>query len=177
MQLPAQTEQLSHQVALLEVLLDLQIAEIRAYLGQSSPAEVNIVGIRVAANVMLPELAKRLAETRERANAYESYQNRLESAHATGTVSDRAYPILADEYRTNLARIRSTLARLESQAAIWRREGPALLDACSDWAELELDVLDGRRQAEQRETASDRRILLQRERNRLEEVRNMLATL
>jgi hypothetical protein len=71
--MPTQTEQLSHQVALLEVLLDLQIAEIRAYLGQSSPAEVNIVGIRVAANVMLPELAKRLAETRERADAYESY--------------------------------------------------------------------------------------------------------
>jgi hypothetical protein len=90
MQLPTQTEQLSHQVALLEVLLDLQIAEIRAYLGQSSPAEANITGIRVAANVMLPELAKRLAETRERADAYESYLNRLESAHETGTVSDRA---------------------------------------------------------------------------------------
>ena len=177
MQLPTQTEQLSHQVALLEVLLDLQIAEIRAYLGQSSPAEANITGVRVAANVMLPELAKRLAETRERADAYESYQNRLESARATGTVSDRAYRILADEYRTNLVRIRSTLGRLESQAEIWRREGPALLDVCSDWAELELDVLDGRRQAEHREPASDRRILLQRERKRLDEVRNMLATL
>jgi hypothetical protein len=66
---------------------------------------------------------------------------------------------------------------LESQAEIWRREGPALLDVCSDWAELELDVLDGRRQAEHRESASDRRILLQRERKRLDEVRNMLATL
>ena len=177
MQLPAQTEQLSHQVALLEVLLDLQIAEIRAYLGQSSPAEVNIVGIRVAANVMLPELAKRLAETRERANAYESYQNRLESAHATGTVSDRAYTILADEYRSSLARSQSRLAALENQAEMWKREGRAVLDACSDWVRLELDVLDGRRQAEQRETVSDRRTLLQRERNRLDEARNMLATL
>jgi hypothetical protein len=177
MQLPAQTEQLSHQVALLEVLLDLQIAEIRAYLGQSSPAEVNIVGIRVAANVMLPELAKRLAETRERAKAYESYQNRLESAHATGTVSDRAYTILADEYRSSLARSQSRLAALENQAEMWKREGRAVLDACSDWVRLELDVLDGRRQAEQRETVSDRRTLLQRERNRLDEARNMLATL
>lgn len=176
-QLPTQTEEVSHKVALLEVLLDLQIAEIRACLGQSSPEEANIVGIRVAANVMLPELAKRLAETRERTQAYESYLNRLDSAHATGAVNDRAYTILADEYRTNLDRSRSTLAELENQAEMWRREGQALLDACYDWTQLELDVLDGRRQAEQRETTGDRRTLLQRERRQLDEARKMLATL
>lgn len=175
--LPTQTEELAHEVALLELLLELQIAEIRAYLGESSPAEANIVGMRVATNVIVPELAKRLAETRKRTQAYESYLNRLESSHASGSVTDRAYAVLVDEYRTNLARSRTALAGLESQAEMWRREGPALLDACSEWTQLELDVLDGRRQAEQRETASDRRTVLQREQKRLDEVRSMLAAL
>jgi hypothetical protein len=176
-QLPRQTAQLSQQVALLEVLLDLEVAEIRACLGEISPTEARIVGIRVAAAVTLPELGQRLAAARQRALAHETYLARLDAARHAGAVTDRVYSILSEEYRDGLARSRIRLAELEAEADVWRRDGHAVLDACADWMTLELDVLTARRMAEQQEPGSDRRALLQRERDRVDEARNVLTSL
>ena len=175
-QLPSLTERLSHEVALLEVLLDLEIAEIRACLGEISPVEARIVGTRVAANVVLPELAQRLTNARRRAQAYETYLHRLSSARDAGDIDDRVHAILADEYQQGLTSSRRQLAELEAQADVWRHDGEAVLDACAEWTRLELNVLVARRLAEQQDT-SERRILLQREWNRLEEARSVLASL
>jgi hypothetical protein len=176
-QLPRQTAQLSQQVALLEVLLDLEVAEIRACLGEISPTEARIVGIRVAAAVTLPELGQRLAAARQRALAHETYLARLDAARHAGAVTDRVYSILSEEYRDGLARSRIRLAELEAEADVWRRDGHAVLDACADWMTLELDVLTARTMAEQQEPGSDRRALLQRERDRVDEARNVLTSL
>jgi hypothetical protein len=176
-QLPRQTAQLSQQVALLEVLLDLEVAEIRACLGEISPTEARIVGIRVAAAVTLPELGQRLAAARQRALAHETYLARLDAARHAGAVTDRVYSILSEEYRDGLARSRTRLAELEAEADVWRRDGHAVLDACADWMTLELDVLTARTMAEQQEPGSDRRALLQRERDRVDEARNVLTSL
>ena len=175
-QLPGQTVQLSHEVALLEVLLDLQIAGIRACLGEISPTEARVVGMRVAASVSLPELAQRLADTKRNALAYEGYLDRLDGARNAGNVDDRAYAILSDEYRKGLTSSRSRLAALEAEANVWRQDGQAVLDACADWIKLELDVLDARRLAEQEDAAGDRRIILERERERLNEASKVLAS-
>lgn len=176
-QLPAQTDQLSHQVALLEVLLDLVIAQFQACTGEISPTEARIVGMRVATSVLLPELAQGLADARLSAQACETYVDRLDRAHNAGQVDDRAYAILAEEYRQSLERSRTRLATLEARADVWRRGGRAVLDACADWAKLQLDVLAARRLAEQTEASGDRRALLQREQARVDEARRLLATL
>jgi hypothetical protein len=176
-QLPGQTKQLSHAVALLEILLDLEIAEIRACLGEISPTQARIIGMRVAANVILPDLAQQLADAKQRALTYEAYLGRLNDAHNVGDVDERVYSILSDEYRNGLESARSRLASLEAQADVWRRDGQAVLDACADWTKLELDVLAARTLTEQRKAAGDRRALLQRERDRLDEARRLLASL
>ncbi|MFC5261930.1 hypothetical protein ACFPJ1_07385 [Kribbella qitaiheensis] len=176
-QLPGLTEQLSRQVALLEVLLDLEVAEIRACLGEISPTEARIVGIRVAAGVALPELGERLAAARQHARDHEAYLDRLDGARNAGDVDARVYSILFEEYRNGLASSRSRLAELEAEADVWRRDGQAVLDACADWMTLELDVLAARTLTERADAATDRRALLQRERDRLDEARSVLASL
>lgn len=176
-QLPRQTAQLSQQVALLEVLLDLEVAEIRACLGEISPTEARIVGIRVAAAVTLPELGQRLAAARQRVLAHETYLERLDAARHAGAVADRVYSILSEEYRDGLARSRTRLSELEAEADVWRRDGRAVLDSCADWMTLELDVLTARTLTEQQEPGNDRRALLQRERDRVDEARNVLTSL
>jgi hypothetical protein len=176
-QLPGQTVQLAHEVALLEVLLELEVAEVRACLGEISPIEARIVGVRVAASVLIPELAQQLADTKERVLAYEAYLDRLSGAREAGNVDDRAYSILSTEYRTGLESSQSHLAALQAEADVWRRDGDAVLDACAEWTKLELDVLAARRLAEQKEASGDHGALLQREQDRLNEARSALASL
>jgi hypothetical protein len=175
-QLPGQTGQLSRDIALLEVLLDLEVAEIRACLGEISPREVKVVGIRVAASVTLPELGQRLSAARQRTHAYETYLDRLAAARDAGTVDEQVYSILSEEYRNGLAESRARLADVEAEADVWRRDGSAVLDACAGWTRLQLDVLTARMLTEQQD-APEHRALLQRERDRVDEARSVLASL
>ena len=176
-QLPRLTEQLAHEVALLEILLDLEIAELRACRGEISRAEARIVGLRVAASVMLPELARRLTDVRRRTADFAAYLGRLDQARGAGAVDEHAYAVLAEEYRRGLHGSRTQLAALETQADLWRRDGRALLQACTDWVTLELSVLTARRLAEQRQAPDDHLTLLLRERDRLAEAGRLLAAL
>jgi hypothetical protein len=176
-ELPRLTEQLAHEVALLEILLDLEIAELRACRGDIPPAEARIVGLRVAAGVMLPELARRLSDARHRALDYGMYLDRLERARGAGAVDEQAYTVLAAEYRHDLEGVRAQLAALEADVDRWRRDGPALLQSCTGWVTLELSVVAARHLAEQRQVADDRAALLLRERDRLAEAGRLLAAL
>lgn len=176
-QLPEQVHHLAHEVTLLEVLLDLQVAQIRACVGEISPTEARIVGMRVAVGVVLLELARDLQDARQRAQRYETYLDRLSGTRNAGEVDDRAYSILSEEYRTGLESSRSHLAALEAQADVWRRDGRSVLEACADWAKLELDVLAVRRVVEDDVAADDRGARLRRERDRLDQARTILASL
>ena len=51
--LPSQVGQVSDDVALLEILLDLALAQTRATLGEVSAAQSRVVAMRVAAAVLL----------------------------------------------------------------------------------------------------------------------------
>lgn len=175
-QLPRQIEHLAREVALLEVLLDLEIAELRACLGHIPAAEARIVGLRVAAGVILPELAQRLADTRRRALDYRTYLDRLDDGRRTGAIDPRAHTVLTAEYRAGLDEAMAELAAVEAEAEVWRQEGPAVLHACVDWVRLELDVVAARAVTEQR-TTDERRVLLQREQERLAEAGRVLASL
>ncbi|HST64919.1 MAG TPA: hypothetical protein VLM05_07000 [Mycobacteriales bacterium] len=174
--LPRQIEHLAREVALLEVLLELEIAELRACLGQVPPAEARIVGLRVAAAVVLPELAERLADARRQAQDHRTYLDRLEDGRRSGAIDARTHAVLAAEYRAGLDGALAELAAVEAQADRWRREGPAVLRAGLDWVELELAVVAARALTEQR-TTDERRVLLQREHERLTEAGRALAAL
>jgi hypothetical protein len=176
-QLPRLTEQLAHEVALLEILLELEIAELRACRGEIPRAEARIIGLRVAASVILPELARRLTDARRQAADFGAYLDRLDRARDAGEVHEHAYAVLAEEYRQSLHRSRTQLAALEAQADLWRRDGRAVLQACTDWVTLELTILAARRLAEQRQAADDHPTLLLRERDRLAEAGRLLAAL
>jgi hypothetical protein len=176
-QLPTQVAHVSGEVGLFEVLLELELAEIRACLGEISPTEAEVVGLRVAASVLLPELAHDIAEVKQRIGTYELRLDRLRGARGEGVVDDRIYAILAEEYEEALQVSRSRLAELEIQADLWRRDGPAILDACANWLGLELQLIAARQLAEQTDAFSEHRSLLQRERERLDEARPLLASL
>jgi len=176
-QLPSLTEQLAREVALLEILLELEIAELRVCQGEIPPAQAKVVRLRVAASALLPELAGRLADTRRKAADYGTYLDRLERAHGAGEIAAPAYALLAEEYRRGLDGTRAQLAALEAEADRWRRDGPALLRSCMEWVTLELSVVAARRLAEQRQVTDDRAGLLLRERDRLAEAGRLLAGL
>jgi hypothetical protein len=176
-QLPALTDRLANEVALLEILLELEIVELRVCQGEIPPAQARIVRLRVAASALLPELAGRLAGARRTAADYATYLDRLDRARSAGDVTEPAYAALAEEYRQGLHAVRAQLAALEADADRWRRDGPGLLQECADWVTVELSVVAARRLAEQRPAADDREDLLRRERDRLAEAGRLLAAL
>ena len=176
-QLPALTDRLASEVALLEVLLELEIVELRVCQGEIPPAQARIARLRVAASALLPELARRLADARRSAADYATYLDRLDRGRQAGEVTEQAYAVLAEEYRQGLQQVRAHLAALEAEADRWRRDGPGLLQACGKWVTVELSVVAARRLAEQRQATDDRAELLLRERARLAEAGRLLAAL
>jgi hypothetical protein len=176
-ELPAQTQRLSGQIETLEILLDLEVVTIRACAGEISPAAARVIGIRVAANVVLPDLVLRLRAARESTVKFENFLARLDVARRGGNIGERVYTVLSDEYRKGLHAGRVELEALEARAQTWRASGPAVLAACADWLAVELDILAARALIEQQEPPGDRRRLLQRERQRLDVARNFLASL
>jgi hypothetical protein len=175
--LPNQVSHLSHEVGLLELFLELELAELRSLAGQLPAQDARIVQLRVAASVLLPELVHDLGEARSRVDAVEAYQHRLDQAGADGSVGAQAHERLSAEYREELVEARGRLSELESRAGGWRREGGEILRACIDWTMVELEVLAARQVAEQADSGAERRVLLEHERDRLGEARALLDLL
>jgi hypothetical protein len=175
--LPGQTERLSHQISLLEVLIELQVAELDVSLGAVPAVQARMIRLRVAANVVLPELARKLAEARLSLTEFDGYLRRLEAGHAAGAIRDDAYTALHGEYQQAATRATTAVKALEQQADVWRREGPAVVAACDAWMQLELAIAAARRYVQQAEASAGSDALLRRERERLEEVRVLMAAL
>ncbi len=176
-ELPAQTARVSGQIETLEILLDLEVATIRACAREISQAAARVIGIRVAAAIVLPDLVRRLRAARDGAMRFENFLARLEAAYRGRNIGDRVYAVLSDEYGKGLQASRTEFEALEARARTWRANGPAVLAACADWMAVELDVLAARAVIEQQEPPGDRRRLLQRERQRLDEAGALLASL
>ncbi|HSP20036.1 MAG TPA: hypothetical protein VLQ79_10995, partial [Myxococcaceae bacterium] len=146
-------------------------------LGRVPAVQARVIGLRVAANVVLPELAHQLAEARRSLSAFDGYLERLDAGHAAGAVAPDAYAVLRAEYEEGATRTRARVAALEEQAGLWRREGPTVLAACDAWMELELAVVAARRYVQQPEASTGSDALLLRERARLEEVSVLMESL
>ena len=175
--LPGQIEHLSHEVTLLEVLIELQLAELDASLGAVPAVQTRMIRFRVAANVVLPELARQLAEARRSLSEFDMYLERLDAGRAAGVITDDAYAALHSEYQHGRTRAEATVRALERQADVWRREGPAVLAACDAWMQVALAVAAARRYVQQPEAPASSDLLLTRERDRLDEVRVLVDAL
>jgi hypothetical protein len=184
--LPGQVTRLSHEVGLLELFLELEMAELRSLAGQVAAEDARIVQLRVAASVLLPELVHDLGEARVGVQAIEGYQRRLDAARSEGAVGAVAHERLSLEFQRELEEARGRLSELEGRADQWRRDGPGILQACIDWTTVELDVLAARRLAQQGgpsgtsspgDPGAARSALLERERDRLGEARALLDQL
>jgi hypothetical protein len=175
--LPGQIERLSHQISLLEVLIELQVAELDVSLGAVPAVQARMVRLRVVANVVLPELARKLAEAHLNVTEFDGYLQRLEAGHAAGAITDDAYAALHGEYQRVAARAEAAVKALERQADVWRRQGPAVIAACDAWMQRELAIAAARRYVQQAEASAGSDVLLRRERERLEEVRVFMAAL
>ncbi len=174
--LPGRVESLARDVALLEVLLELQETQIRACIGEVTAGEASAVGVRVAAEVVVPELAHGIAEARERVDSLERRIELLAGDAGSGKVEQQARNRLTQEYRSRLRTERSRLADLEAEAETWRTTGPAVLDAATDWVRLELEVLAARQSVGDHEHA-EREVPLRRELEYLGDARTLLAAL
>ncbi len=176
-ELPAQVERLSREVALFEVLLELEVAALRAALGQVPAEEVRVLGLRISAGVVIPDLADRLGATRAEVAAHEAWLTALDDHTRSGQVAPDVAGVLRSQYREGLAAGAERLAELERQAEVWRRSGPAMIADCSAWVRRELDILAAREAVEGPGVDLSRRPLLLRERERLTEAQALVAAL
>jgi hypothetical protein len=174
--LPDQTVELAAQVALLELLLDLEIAQIRVRLGRIAQIDADVIAMRVAANIVLPELAQAIDQAHRRTRRYETYLDSLAEAARSGQITARVHQLLAEEYRSEVATSCERSAALDRELAVWRRDGSLLLQRCIERTELELDLLAARERAGE-PPDPDRRAVLHRERDRLHEAAQTLAAL
>jgi hypothetical protein len=175
--LPGQVRRLADEVALLELLLDLEVAQLRACTGRIQPDEARVVGIRVAAGVMLPELARRREQQRTQVEHLRGYLERLAQGRLDGTVSDRTHGRLAAEYTGRLDAALTRLGQFDAEAEGWLRHGRVVLAACLEWVDQELELVAARRLAGEDGGTGDHLAALRRERTRLEQATDILSTL
>ena len=174
--LPGQVDTLSRSVDQLELFLELVDAELQVHVGRLAAAEGDLVRRRVEAAILLPELARSLAVLREEEARVAAYLDRLREQAGTGAVPAEAASHLEGEYRSRLERLHQRADELDHDVQRWRREGGPLLEQCQAWVGLQLEVL-GARESVGEPVEGPRRRLLERERDRLEESRRVLASL
>jgi chromosome segregation ATPase len=178
-QLNEQVSALERSLCRLRYLIDLEIAQIRAALGEISPQAAENLGNRVAASVIVPQLKEELTHARGEVNAYRRYLEQLQRRYERGDVGDEVYESLEDEYRVNLQTAGARLSALEAQADVWKDEGAAILRDGTAWLRKQIEVVRARELVGEidRRTAERRRSELAEEIGRFEDAQNLLRGL
>lgn len=140
-QLQGQVIKLEQSVSRLRYLLDLEVAQIRAALGEIPEEESENLSRRIAVHIIVPQLKERLSGARSEARAYQTYLERLHRRHEDGEVGDEVYDSLATEYQSNLQAATSEVSALERQADIWKKHGMAILSRGRQWLEREIEMI------------------------------------
>ncbi len=173
-ELPAAVARLGEEVAMLEVKLELAIAQLEVRSGTITDDDVGVMQLRVAGTVLLPGLIAELERVEGEREEGQRHRTRLQELHAAGEIGDAVRDRLDETYAAELDLVDRQLAGLTDQMAAWRTEGPDAIAACLSWIDAELELLRGRRLVEQEEHIEDRIELLETERRRLVSVQQFL---
>ena len=172
--LPAAVTRLGDEVTMLEVKLELAIAQLEAGDGSLTDDDLAIMRLRVAGTVLLPGLMAELDQAERARAGVNRHQDRLDQLHTTGEIGDPVHERLAQRYRAELEAVDDRLRALNDELKAWSTEGPQALVGALRWIDGELDLLRGRRLVEE-DDAIDRRLdLLETERVRLVSVQQFL---
>ncbi len=115
--LPASVTELTEEVSILEVKLDLAVAQARASLGQLMDGDVDIIELRVAGTVLVPSLMTRLSDARTDVENRRRHVSRLDELRDGGTLDEEIESRLRARYRQELATAEQHLAGVEHELA------------------------------------------------------------
>ena len=91
-------EKMSECMFEFEDLLELQRTQIQMLLGEIDRRQIDVLSQRITIAVLFPRLKKRLAESRKRADQYQTFLQKLESTRVNAGLSEKVYSSLAAEY-------------------------------------------------------------------------------
>lgn len=140
-----QTKELSPKLSDLENLLELEIAQLRAYASKIKKEETAILGARVSATIIIPQLKSRIDDCRKEILDYNNYLIKLNSELEKQNISEQIYEILANEYKDALETASNLLSKSLAEAEIWKREGVILLENAIQLANKELEIIRARK--------------------------------
>ena len=109
------------------------MTQIRAYSGQVSVQEVNILSKRVAAAVLVPRVVRQLTETRQDVAAHRSFMEKLDAAYRQGKITEKVHATLAAEYGLGLESATARLKAWEEEVEVWRINGRPVLEEGIAW--------------------------------------------
>lgn len=140
-----QTKELSPKLSDLENLLELEIAQFQAYASKIKKEETAILGARVSATIIIPQLKNRIDNCKKEILDYNNYLEKLNSELEKQNISEQIYEILANEYKAALETTSDLLSKSLAEAEIWKREGVVLLENAIQSANKELEIIRARK--------------------------------
>lgn len=140
-----QTKELSPKLSDLENLLELEIAQLQAYASKIKKEETAILGARVSATIIIPQLKNRIDNCRKEILNYNNYLENLNSELEKQNISEQIYEILENEYKDTLETASNLLSKSLAEAEIWKREGVVLLENAIQLANKELAIIRARK--------------------------------
>jgi len=172
--LPGAVDRLAEEVSVLEVKLELAVAQLQALRGTIAEDDVELMELRVAGTVLLPDLISELNRAESELEEIESHREKLSDLHSDGKISDVVRERLDAVYAKDRASAVGKLARLNSDVSRWQTDGSKAIADGLSWVDGEVDFLDARQKVESDDGISQRITLLKAERRRLGAVREFL---
>jgi hypothetical protein len=142
--LHSDVEKMSQCMFEFEDLLELQRAQIQVLLGELDVRQTEMLIQRITVAVVLPQLNKRLAESRRRVGQYQAFLEKLEKVRATTGLSAKVYAALASEYTDSLDAATTVVRQTEADVADWQERGRQALEANQLWLQEERESVTAR---------------------------------
>lgn len=140
-----QAKELSPKLSDLENLLELEIAQFQAYASKIKKEEIAILGARVSATIIIPQLKNRIDNYEKEIHDYNNYLEKLSMELEKQNISNQIYEMLANEYKDTLETTGNLLNESLAEAEIWKREGVVLLESATQSANKELEIIRARK--------------------------------
>jgi hypothetical protein len=140
-----QAKELSPKLSDLENLLELEIAQFQAYASKIKKEETAILGARVSATIIIPQLKNRIDNCKKEIRGYNDYLEKLSIELERQNISRQIYEILENEYKDALEMTSNLLNKSLAEAEIWKREGVVLLENAIQSANKELEIIRARK--------------------------------